>query len=95
VVGPVGAVDRRGGVVTWQRWNDNPLSWGAVAVEGAQHSGTHRDQTAPRSWEYDPDYRRRAAIKETIWHASLLAFLPPAFVLALGSALVWAFKDFR
>ena len=29
-----------------------------------------------------------------IWHASLLAFLPPALVLALGSALVWAFRGF-
>jgi hypothetical protein len=40
------------------------------------------------------DEERRAAIK-AIWHASLIAFLPPAFVLALGSALVWAFRGFR
>jgi hypothetical protein len=32
--------------------------------------------------------------RSTIWHTSLLAFLPPAFVLALGSALVWAFSGF-
>jgi hypothetical protein len=37
------------------------------------------------------DKERRLAI----WHASLLAFLPPAFVFALGSALVWAFRGFR
>ena len=29
------------------------------------------------------------------WRANLLAFLPPAFLLALGSALVWAFRGFR
>jgi hypothetical protein len=33
--------------------------------------------------------------RSAIWHASLLAFLPPAFLLALGSAVVWAFRGFR
>jgi hypothetical protein len=33
--------------------------------------------------------------RSAIWDASLLAVLPPAFVLALGSALVWAFRGFR
>jgi hypothetical protein len=33
--------------------------------------------------------------QSTIWQLSLLAFLPPAFVLAFGSALVWAFRGFR
>jgi hypothetical protein len=33
--------------------------------------------------------------RSAIWEASLLAVLPPAFVLALGSALVWAFRGFR
>jgi hypothetical protein len=34
---------------------------------------------------------RRAA---TQW-AMVLALVPPAFVLALGSALIWAFRGFR
>jgi hypothetical protein len=34
---------------------------------------------------------KRAAIQ----HSILLAFVPPAFVLALGSVLVWAFRGFR
>jgi hypothetical protein len=38
----------------------------------------------------DAEERRSA-----IWHASLLAFLPPALVLAFGSALIWAFRGFR
>jgi len=33
--------------------------------------------------------------QSTIWQLSLLAFLPPAFVLMLGSALVWAFRGFQ
>src|SRR5262245_45999431 len=52
-----------------------------------------------RSQPFDPDWwlrekkdeQRRAAIK-AIWLASALAFLPPVFVLALGSALIWALR---
>ena len=39
--------------------------------------------------EWDKD--RRAAFQ----FALLLALVPPAFLLALGSALVWAFRGFR
>jgi hypothetical protein len=37
------------------------------------------------------DEQRHAAIR----FAGLLAFAPPVLVLALGSALVWAFRGFR
>lgn len=37
------------------------------------------------------DKEQRAAIQSGM----LLALLPPAFVLALGSALMWAFRGFR
>jgi hypothetical protein len=37
------------------------------------------------------DKKQRAAIQSGI----LLALVPPAFVLALGSALVWAFRGFQ
>src|SRR5215510_14491032 len=47
--------------------------------------------------EFNPhEFLASRAAKErrsAIWHASLLAFLPPAFVLALGSTLVWAFRE--
>jgi hypothetical protein len=46
--------------------------------------------------------KKEAAAKEAaaqrqsaIWSFPLLAFLPPAFVLALGAALIWAFSGFR
>ena len=32
---------------------------------------------------------------EKVWVAVVLALVPPAFVLALGLALVWASKGFR
>lgn len=59
----------------------------------------------PRPHEFDPDEYlaskraedMRALTKErhsAIWFASILALLPPALVLALGSALVWAFRGF-
>jgi hypothetical protein len=54
---------------------------------------------APQAPEFDPDeylaFKAGEERRSAIWHASLLAFLPPAFLLALGSALVWAFKGFR
>jgi hypothetical protein len=60
------------------------------------------EEANKRSKPFDPDWwlrerrdeERRAAIK-AIWHAGLLALLPPAFLLALGSALVWAFRGFQ
>ena len=33
--------------------------------------------------------------RSLFWRANFLAFLPPAFLLAVGSALVWAFGGFR
>jgi hypothetical protein len=53
----------------------------------------------PSSSQFNPAeylaFKAAAERRAAIWHASLLAFLPPAFVLGLGSALVWAFKGFR
>jgi hypothetical protein len=37
------------------------------------------------------DDERRTAVQSAI----VLAFTPPAFILAFGSALVWAFRGFR
>ena len=33
--------------------------------------------------------------RSLFWRANFLAFLPPAFLLAVGSALLWAFGGFR
>jgi hypothetical protein len=33
--------------------------------------------------------------REAVRFATLLAVLPPALVLAFGSALIWAFRGFR
>ena len=32
---------------------------------------------------------------EAVRYASIVALIPPAFLLAFGSALVWAFRGFR
>jgi len=44
-----------------------------------------------------PLYRRVELICEppAAAEAALLSFAPPAFALALGSALVWVFRGFR
>ena len=33
--------------------------------------------------------------RSLFWRANFLAFVPPALLLAVGSALVWAFRGFR
>jgi hypothetical protein len=78
------------GYVTWQEF---PEDWGAndPIVEEAP-SKPRSDQFDPKKWLASKATEER---RSAIWHASLLAFLPPAFVPALGSALVWAFRGFR
>jgi ABC-type sulfate transport system permease component len=51
--------------------------------------------TTPVSkFDWEKNEQRRAAI-ETIWLGSVIAFVPPAFVLAVGSAMAWAVRRFR
>jgi hypothetical protein len=53
----------------------------------------------PSSPQFNPDeflaFKAAEERRSAIWQGGLLAFLPPAFVLVLGSALVWAFRGFR
>jgi hypothetical protein len=55
-----------------------------------------RPETLP---EFDPSKPYTVVRDKERWEAvrsaCLLALLPPAFMLALGSALVWAFRGFR
>ena len=51
--------------------------------------------TTPVSkFDWEKNEQRRAAI-ETIWLGSAIAFVPPAFVLAVGSAMIWAVRGLR
>jgi hypothetical protein len=59
-------------------------------------------EVAPRDTpppSVDPDKYWAAlnaeARRAEIWYASAVALVPPAFVLALGSALFWVFRGFR
>ena len=50
--------------------------------------------TTPVSkYDWAKNEQRRAAI-ETIWLGSAIAFVPPAFVLAVGSAMIWAVRRY-
>jgi hypothetical protein len=59
-----------------------------------------RATTSPKapSTEFDPDeflaFASAEERRSAFWFAGGLALVPPAFVLALGSALVWAFRGF-
>jgi hypothetical protein len=71
------------GGVGYVTWRDFPKpGWGENDLIAVDPAGT--------------DFRTLAEARRlVIWDASFLAFLPPAFVLALGSALVWASRGFR
>jgi hypothetical protein len=76
------------GYVTWQTFPEE-----YVPSERRELSD------APKSAdEFDPDkylaFKAAEDRRSAIWCASLVALVPPAFLLALGSALVWAFRGF-
>lgn len=87
------------GVVTWLTFPEEP--WGLhdpVVEQNLPEFDPSKPYVVLPKGASQADELARAAAGErrsAIWHGSLLAFLPPAFVLALGSALVWAFRGFR
>ena len=76
------------GVVTWRTFPSEP------AWQPAERPPWAEDQQNPPPAGYvinQPSNQHAEAIRSAI----VLALVPPAFVLALGSALVWAFRGFR
>ena len=73
------------GVMTWRTFPSipEPVLWGARQVDPS----TGREFAGTPPWVIE----RRAAVQS----AAVLAIVPPALVLALGSALLWAFRGFR
>jgi hypothetical protein len=84
------------GVVTWRTFPVIP-EWAVVCERPFDPDAFLADKPQPPCTLFERvkaqlvDDDGRAAIQSAI----LLAFLPPAFVLALGSALVWAIRGFR
>jgi hypothetical protein len=74
------------GVVTWREYPDD---WVRVCGEG-EPPGTRG--CLPPGFVIDP---RPFWADPAIHRGIVLAVVPPAFVLALGSALMWAFRGFR
>jgi hypothetical protein len=73
------------GVMTWRTF---PIdTWRAAPPPPAGYVLDPR----PTSYIAALDKERCAAIQSAI----LMALAPPALVLALGSALIWAFRGFR
>jgi hypothetical protein len=83
------------GVVTGRTFPWNP-EW-VILPSICDLPANQRSEDWDCSWlarvkaELVMDKEQRAALQSAI----LLALLPPAFVLALGSALAWAFRGFR
>jgi hypothetical protein len=80
------------GVVTWRDFQRNELP------SYCELPASERSETLSFNC---PAEARSAAIWRTearpliIWYGGALALVPPAVVLVLGSALVWAFRGFR
>jgi hypothetical protein len=79
------------GAVTWWTFPVTP-EWAIVCERPA----TEPSEDVGCSWlewvkAQVTDKEQRAAIR----FASVLALIPPPLLLALGSALVWAFRGFR
>jgi hypothetical protein len=86
------------GVVTW--WTNEGWDWDAFSLAKSQEKNP-----PPPGFVIDPKpdatgaelevapwiVRRDAAVRFGV----ILALVPPVFLLALGSALVWAFRGFR
>ena len=71
------------GVVTWQTF---PVAdWVAVPPSPGELQSIEDANAAIQ----------RAAIENAVQSAVVLALVPPAFLLALGSALIWAIRGFR
>jgi hypothetical protein len=82
----------RRGVVTWRDFQRNELP------SYCELPASERSETLSFNC---PAEARSAAIWRSearpliIWYGGALALVPPAVVLVLGSALVWAFRGFR
>jgi len=83
------------GVVTWRTFPVIP-EW-ATLPSICEIPANERSEDWDCSWlqrvkaQVVMDKEQRAAIQSAV----VLALVPPAFLLALGSALVWAFRGFR
>ena len=80
------------GYVTWK---DFPASY-RVAESKSKTAGFDPDAylrslgvNPDALWSFDQEGRA------ALWSFAQWAFIPPAFMLALGAALVWAFRGFR
>jgi hypothetical protein len=82
------------------KWRAFSVDWIAVTQPGMfQYLIPKQNETKPA---LDPDQylrdvkeREHRAYIEASWSTSVLALVPPAFLLALGSALAWTFRGFR
>jgi hypothetical protein len=76
------------------------VTWQTVPSPRFENHATVMRQELPSIEEanraIEADNRaNKALLYKHLWHASVFAIAPPAFLLALGSALVWAFRGFR
>jgi hypothetical protein len=79
------------GVVTWRTFPEKELPSICDLPASERSEDWHCSWLGKLKTSLIMDKEQRAALQSAI----LLALPPPAFVLALGSAMVWAFRGFR
>ena len=91
------------GVVTWQNLPQDeyvvPPGWYVAPSEHGSDAAAPSTDKSDDLPPFDPSKPYTTLHDKERWEAvrlaSVIALVPPAFVLALGSALVWAFRGFR
>jgi hypothetical protein len=84
----IGAV----GVVTWRTF---PVYEFILPSEAPDYKPPKPDKFDVNDFDKWLQARVAAQRREALWTAALESLAPPVFILALGSALIWAFRDFR
>jgi hypothetical protein len=88
-------------VVTWRSLPEDEFILPSERGPAAPSTGMFDDLIPKRETvrAFDPSKPYTKVREKERWEAvrlaSVVALLPPAFLLALGSALVWAFRGFR
>jgi hypothetical protein len=81
------------GVVTWREY---PGDWVRICAEGERPSiGGCIPPLPPGYTLRDVNFTQPFWEAPAIHRGIVLAVVPPAFVLALGSALIWTVRGFR
>jgi hypothetical protein len=80
------------GVETWQTF---PVYEFILPSEAPDYRPPKPDEFDVNDFDKWVQARAATQRREALWMAALKSLAPPVLILALGSALIWAFRGFR